>query len=329
MFHRHLIERTVPVGLCAAALLLCAHPAAAKDTKKVCTPAYVAYKSAIASEKAGHLREARTQLTTCMESTCGGLIPKCTAKFNQIGTAMPSVVPVITDNSGTPMVDVQVRMDGELLTSHLDGRGLPIEAGSHEFTFSTDKGVIATQKVMIVEGQRNRPVSVSLRSETAQTRTAPERTEIAPPSAPEKTGSDAVVADKSEKPAPETPAPENGAGGGGPWALPKSPLPYVIAGVGAAAVGAGVLFTVWGNKDNDQAIAQCNHNCPQSTTDHIKTMYVVADVAFATGAVGLGVATWLFASSHSTEDKPAPKAAAKFDVQPIRSGAFASVSGAF
>ena len=98
--------------------------------KGACTAAYTAYKSAIDAEKAGHLREARETLRTCAEATaCAGLAPKCAAKYTQLGADMPSIVPIVADDTGTPRADVEVRMDGQMLTSKLDGKGIPVEPG--------------------------------------------------------------------------------------------------------------------------------------------------------------------------------------------------------
>jgi hypothetical protein len=336
MFQRHFIGRTLSIGACAAATLLGAAPAMGKDTKRVCTPAYGAYKSALGDEKAGHFREARESLQTCMQSTCAGLVPKCQALYDKVGSEMPSIVLGFTDESGAPRADVQVRMDGALLASRLDGKAVPVEEGMHEFSFSTDKGVLATQKVMIFDGQRNRIISVSMRSpgiapDTTPVETNAEARKPAEVPVPEKPAP-AKTADS--KPSPESSSHDNAPSPGiqrtegGGFALPRSPLPYVIAGVGLTGVAAGALLDIWGNKDNDTLVTQCYPHCNPSSVAHIKNLYVAADISFGVGAAALGVATWLFATSRAAE-RPAPKEAAVLDVHPIPSGAFASVSGAF
>ncbi len=338
MFRRHLVQRTLQLGACGAASVLLfatqAQAAAGAKEKKACMAAYTAYKGAVASEKAGHLREAREQLQTCEQSSCPGLIPKCTAKYAQISSQMPSVVPVVTDDSGAPKVDVQVKMDGELLTSQLDGKGLPVEAGLHEFTFATDAGVFATEKIMIVEGQRNRTVSVVIhtgekpaqKTASASTPAAPEEPKAEAPDTKTAAPPEAV----SDKPAESSAAVAHG-GGTERWTMPHSALPYIIGGAGLAGIGAGALLTLWGKKDNDALLAQCGQtdSCSQASVDHIRTLYVASDIAIGAGAVAVGVATWLFASSRTTEQAPASHTAYKVDVQPTPSGAFASVSGAF
>jgi hypothetical protein len=338
MLSRHLIQRTVPIGACAATiLLLCAAPAASAGKRAVCTPAYAAYKDALESEKAGHLREARELLQTCMQATvCGGLVPKCTAKYNEIGTDMSSVVPVVTDEAGEPRVDVQVKVDGAPLCSRLDGKGLPVEPGVHEFTFSTDGGVFSTQKIMIVEGQRNRPISASLRSPekgthktTVVASAAPTPQAASEPPAPDRRATEKPA---SEPPAPresvpEEAAPQDASSESPPRGGRSLLLPLVLGGVGLAGLAAGGLLTYWGVKDND-ALGQCKPSCPPSSVDHIRTLYLASDVSLGVGVAALGVATWLYMRSPSTE-KPAPQTGYVFDLHPTPSGAFASVKGAF
>jgi hypothetical protein len=293
----------------------------------VCEPAYVAYGKAIEAEKAGHLRQARDELMTCALSSCGDLAPKCRERHKQLGLEMATIVPIVTDETGATRVDVRVTIDGELLTSHLDGRGLPVEPGLHEFTFSMDGKLFNAQKIMIVEGQRNRVLSVTrdTKGESAKAIALATPAKVSPAS--EETVS------VSDKPSPVEPAPDNAAteqfvaAGPGKWTLPHSPWPYVIGGVGLAAVGVGGLLTFWGNKDNTELQNQCAPNCNPSSQDHIKAMYVASDISVVAGLGAVGVATWLFASSRSAEKAPAPSTA--ISVTPTPSGAFASVSGKF
>src|SRR5256885_1377897 len=157
---------------------------------------------------------------------------ECIRRFAQLGNDIPSVIPVVTDAAGSPRVDVQVTMDGELLTSRLDGRSLPVDPGVHEFTFSADGG------------------------------------------------------------------------------------------------GTGAAFILWGRKDNSE-LATCSPVCQTSNLDHIRTMYLVGDIALGAGIAALGVSTVLFATGGSSKEKAPAQTAYSFDVQPTRSGAFATVSGKF
>ena len=80
---------------------------------------------------------------------------------------MPSVVPLVVDDKGDPRVDVQVKMDGRVIASELNGRAIPVDPGTHEFSFSTPAGVFASKQVTFAKGERNRTLAVSMPAQTA------------------------------------------------------------------------------------------------------------------------------------------------------------------
>jgi hypothetical protein len=341
MFQSHLIRRTFQIGACGAAILLCAVPgqsepekAAPKGDKAACK---VAYKTAQEREQSSRLREAKELYLQCSKVACGAFMrPECTTKYTQLNSDVPSVIPVVTDENGAAKSDVTVRMDGEVLTTKLDGRALLVDPGMHEFQFSTDAGVIATEKVMIVAGQRNSPISVSLAKRGQRTLAA--SVTLPPPAVNNRSGLEphATPATKalSEK-APSTsevaegPAQEEETQVVEVHRKGPGALPFIVGGVGVAAIGAGALFTLWGKKDND-LLGQCTPNCPIASLDHVKKMYTIADISIGVGAAALVGSAILFATSGgSTKEKAPAKTAYTLDVQPTRNGAFATVSGQF
>jgi hypothetical protein len=190
-----------------------------------------------------------------------------------------------------------------------------VTPGVHEFSFSARVGpwpgrdVSTTQTISIDKGQRG-PIAVALPSadppedEGVKGTWPPAPTEIETP----------VEATKApDKPLPDAPPREaepTVTRSGGP-----SAFAYVLGGVGALGLGAGALLTYWGKTDN-AALAQCTPNCQPSSVEHIRGLYLAADLSFGAGAAAVGVSTLLFATSH-------------FDVRPVRSGAVASVGGGF
>jgi hypothetical protein len=286
-----------------------------------------AYVGAQEREQSSHLVDAKTLWLRCARPSCGPFFQQaCTASFARLEADMPSVVPVVTDEAGAPRTDVEVKMDGEPLTSRLDGHALLVDPGVHEFSFSAGGKAFATQRLMITEGQRNRLVSASLRA--ADQSDAPA---VAPGVAPAVLSSEAPA---RAVPARELAAPEamlestgTGARGG------HRTLAYVIGGVGAASVAGAALLTYWGRKDN-RMLTQCSTPtpaCPQSSVDHIKRLYLVSDVALGVGVVALGTAYWLYTASHAppSPEKRSTDEAYRIDVQPTKAGAVASVSASF
>lgn len=346
MFQRYLTRRILRMGACGAAIWLFATPGMSEADKTSEKPAKMdkkacggAFKSAKEAQQANHLREAQSLLMSCVKATCSAFVKQgCLTRYNQLENDIPTIVPVVTDEAGAAIVEVQVKVDGELLTSRLDGRAFAIDPGSHEVTFANESGtVFATEKVMILQGQRNRSVPVAIhtgkhpaKSTLAAQVTVPTATHANPEvkAQPDKPASESappakLVAEKSP-PADEQPEPPAPQQHGGPGALP-----FVLGGVGIASIGAGVLFNVWGNNDND-ALSQCSPDCSHASVKHVKTLYSLADISFGVGIASLGVATYLFAAGgSSTKEKPPSKTAYSVDVHPTAGGAFATVSGAF
>ncbi len=348
MARRRSNGRSLAAGALGAAIgVLFASPAVAKEgTRAICTAAAGAYKRGIEQEKAGQYRDAVQSYAECAQaSVCGGLAPRCKGRQDKLASRMPTVVPTVTDANGEPTADVEVRVDGQLLTTHLDGVGLPVTPGVHEFRFSARNGQSATQKVMIIETQRDREIAATLAAAAPPQTTGarpssqgPSRPNAAsdspaPPGPQAETAKDPVVEDTktADEPASSRASARAEPRSSTDWALPTSPLPYVLGGAGVAALIAGGLLTYWGNRDNGTLESSCAGACPQSSVDHVRAMYLASDVSYAAGAAALAVTTFLFATSRATE-RPLPTAsheALSVGVQPTRSGAFASVSGAF
>jgi len=279
----------------------------------------------VAHQQAGHLREARTLALQCARAACGTLQRKCAASAEQLRTDIAWIAPVVTDEKGTPLVDVDVKLDQRPLTSRLDGRELAVDPGVHELSVTAKVGkwpgheVSATRKIMIVQGQRG-PLTIALSSSDDESSAPPAPSaSAAAPSAP-------AASEASETASPPEPAHADAA----PVATEHRGLsawPFVIGGVGVLGLGAGALLTYWGKSDND-ALSACSPSCAPSSVDHIRRLYLAADISFGVGGAALGVAALLFATSHSGSHEAAPSTAV-FDVRPTRSGAVASFQGVF
>jgi hypothetical protein len=291
------------------------------------------YRRAQSKAKAAHLREAKELLQRCARTTCGTfLMQACTARYTQLDADIPSVVPVVTDATadGAP---IEVSMDSEWLTSKLDGRAVPVDPGRHEFTFSKDGNVFATEEIMILPGQRNRVISVSIhpaepepvretKAAPAQreTKAAPKISEAAPPVEETKPArKQAAVKKASDSDEREATSKEDRPRSG------TSAFAYVFGLTGLAGVGGYGVLTYWGRKDN-RLLGQCSPNCLQSSVDHVKKLYLAADVSLGVGLVALVASTYLFASSGET---PPKEEAVSFRINPTPSGAIATIGGAF
>jgi hypothetical protein len=172
MSQRRLVSRSVQItagGLLLFGTLLSrggaiAHGEPARAaTRADARACQVAYRSGQEKEQSGQLVEASQLFAQCAEETCGeALWQDCIVRGTRLSSAVPSVVPLVVDEKGDPRVDVQVKMDGRVITSELNGRAIPVDPGTHEFSFSTPAGVFASKRVTFAKGERNRTLAVSL-----------------------------------------------------------------------------------------------------------------------------------------------------------------------
>lgn len=109
-------------------------------------------------------------------------------------------------------------------------------------------------------------------------------------------------------------------------------LPWVLAGVGVASLGAGALLTTWGRRDNDQ-LALCSPGCNPNDVRHIRRLYLGADAAFGVGIAAIAAGYWLYALGHAGsagEEQAAGETALRLELSPARGGGgLAAVSGRF
>jgi len=351
MFHKRLTGRLVPFGVCVAVITLTAAPARSErlGDERACMGAF---KKAREREQSGKLQQAKDLLMSCAQAPCGGFMrQQCANRYNQLESDTPSVVLIVTDATGAPRADVQVRMDGEIFARQLDGRALTVDPGMHEFSFVADGMVFGTQKVMIVQGQRNRFITAMARSggkhhhlvvEAPAEKEAPTPAAVIAPSRKattklavreesdkEKESAEATPPASAAAPLAETAAdPADSDTGGSGKKKSGSILPWIVGGLGVASLGAAGVMTFWGRKDND-ALKQCTPNCDPASTQHIKRLYLGSDIAAGVGLAALGVATWLYVANHSSNEERASEQALRVDVAPTASGGFASVSGRF
>jgi hypothetical protein len=149
----------------ALLLLLCAPFVRADDSQKkapsedsVCVSAY---KKAQVRQQSGDLVAASHLYEKCSDAICGSdLWRACMAREIQLYSEVPSVVLMVSDHNGQPLVNVQVKVDGRLLTSRLDGLALPMNPGTHAFAFAANDEAFAPQTVKLAVGDHNHLIAV-------------------------------------------------------------------------------------------------------------------------------------------------------------------------
>jgi hypothetical protein len=343
------MRRTLQIGVWAVGMLVgtragMAEPAqAAKAEQGHGPPAcQAAYKKAQKAEQEGELVTAKRFLRICAKAKCGVFLEhQCTFNYARIESDMPTVVPVATDDSGKPVVDMMLKVDGYILAERLDGHAVPINPGMHEFTFETSKGVVARRRIMILQGQRNRRLAVSVgkmgKVVEAEPVKPPEQEPAAEPDAEEKQADEekppargkarakakAKVEVAPEPEAEPEPAPDVVFNSAPPPAPRKnrwfSAGSYALLGTGVLGMAGYGVLTYWGRKDNDK-LGDCSPNCPQASVDHIDKLYLGANISLGVGAAALLGGAFLVWRQHSSYS---------IEVEPTQSGALATFSGAF
>jgi hypothetical protein len=317
--------------LLAAALLLSSAAAEARTHRgkvaraKAGAACQAAYRGAQLLEQDGQLVAAQNRFQVCARAVCGSPMQRrCLARSARLEEDIPSIVPVVTDATGAPLVEVRVTLDGKPILSRVEGRSVAVDPGAHELAFEADGDLTATVKIVAAQGQRNHPVPVTLGAPGG----AP---------APEVVAAEAPV--KPALPAVSTPAPppqeDLARRLQAPSPPPREPAsrssvaPYLLSGVGVVGLGGGALLTYWGRKDN-QELAGCAPSCPPETVHHIRMLYLGADLAFVVGGLALGTATLLWLGSGSSEtDHRRASARVGIGVRPTPSGASGTIAGTF
>ncbi|MDP9149431.1 MAG: hypothetical protein M3O36_05765 [Myxococcota bacterium] len=278
----------------AASILSFAVAARTEPSARTGAICKAAYETAKERERAGHLREAREHLLVCANTVCERALRRiCAANVTQLDTVdLPSITPWVTDAAGAPTRDVQVAMDGEMLTSRLDGQPINVDPGLHEFSFGRKGEAPVTQKLMIVQGQQDRRIAISLPS-TASTASAA------------KTANEQPVPSPVPMPAPASPPATASAS--------RSPLPLLLGAAGVACAETVALVVFLEKEDT----------LPRASD-------AAVGVSLGIGAAALMATAWAFLRPRSVDANPASGALnARPAMQAVRSGAVLGVAGSF
>ncbi len=235
-----------------------------------------AYEQVQALREQGQLIEAREKAVLCAAQTCPKVLAgECAGWLTQVTESTPSVVLAATDAQGNDLVDVRVTVDGKVVTEQLGARAVPLNPGTHKFLFESKPHGTSEVSVVLREGEKARKISVSLKPVVAGT--APQ------PSAPE-----------SERPVPIS--------------------FWLVGGVGAAAVGGGVVFESLGLVKAGE-LEDCKPACAKADVDEMSRNFLIGDVAVGVGALGLGAALLVYLTRPEVAPA-ASKPAVSFDAGP-------------
>lgn len=233
---------------------------------------------------AGQFRRARELLLACVDSSCGGEVrPTCSTKLQELNAVMPSLVFRAHDGEGNDLTNVVVRLNDEVLTSRLNGMALPVDPGSHDFTFERSGYLPVTRRLVVERGVQFTSIGVEISQ---------------PLGAPAETARSAV------RPSPTS---------------DRSMLGWTLTGVGLAAAGGFAWLGATG-RERDNLLRESCHPvtappdstamipCSDEAVASMSTRYLMANVAAGLAAVSAGVGlVLLLTDSDSAEEAGAAR----------------------
>jgi hypothetical protein len=223
-----------------------------------------------ASESAQRLRAshdlvaARDQLVVCSAADCPAVVQRyCGTWLGEVEALLPSVVLRVRDADGNDIEGARVTLDGASWSAAVDGRAAVLNPGAHSIGASVGDAS-AEQRVVIVEGERNRVVELRFSRPGNGAGGGSRETSAGRAAAPRRTS----------------------------WLAP------LLGGGSLAALGTFGVFGVLGADELATLHGTCGQtvSCQQRDVDAAVTKLRVADLALAVGvilAASALVATWL------------------------------------
>ncbi len=184
------MTRLAVIPLIASAVSLFAPASRAADpTMADCLGAS---ETSIRLRSAHHLREARQQLLVCAALTCPAEVrSECERRVVAVNAAIPTLVFDAKDASGNDLLAVSVAMDGKPLAERLEGTAISLDPGAHSFHFESPGHAPVDKSFVLREGEKDRRERITFGAAAtasnppAAPRTAPSRTDGAPPATSE------------------------------------------------------------------------------------------------------------------------------------------------
>jgi hypothetical protein len=271
------------------AALACAVSAPAfADVKQACVEASTEGQ---ALRDASKLQDARARFVSCARDACPSIVRKyCAEWLTDIERRLSSAVFRVQSADGADVLGAHLFIDGQPQPHGLDGSALPLDPGEHAVRVERDGGEPLEQRIIILEGEKGRVVTLRLAA-PAPTAPLPPSTETRPPAS---------------------------------HPLTVSPLTLVLGGVGILGVASFTYFGLTAQGDLNHLRQTCAPRCASSDLDSVKREALVADISLGVGIVAVGVAVYTLFAHHAP-----PAATAQIGFAPAPGGGIAQVSAQF
>jgi len=267
------------------ALVLGAPHAEAEDSAS-CSKSY---ESSQILKRKGELLAARRQLIACVRACPGTIQQECSKWFENLDPLIPSIV-IHAESAGQDRSDVKVEMDGKLLTDKVDGKGIDVDPGPHQFKVTLEGHAPDVRDLIMHEGEKLR----NLR----------------------------VVFDPPPPPlAPTAPAPA-------PIAMYR-PVPAYVYFLGGVALVGGAGFAYFGltsESERSRLEKTCSPTCPDDDVIGLYRKSLFANISAGVGAAALATGMILLIARPSV---PVTSGGTALSVTPVPGGGQISATSRF
>ncbi|MEJ7727956.1 MAG: hypothetical protein WKG00_01945 [Polyangiaceae bacterium] len=267
---KRLATTTLLAGLLVTTAVGADDPRTTDDSSPDLPACVRAYEQAQVLRQAGKLRAAREQLIVCVRGTCPAVARQdCTTWLDAVEASLPSLAVSVVDAQGAAALDATLTIDGAPVDWG-SGRAIAVDPGRHEVRAQRRGGERAAATVLVVEGQRNQPLLLTLGG--------------APAPAP---GPAVVEADASAPVAP-----------------------WIFAGVTLLGVGGFAGFGVAALSRESALADGCgtHHRCSEEEIDGVRTLRIASGISLGVGIAGAaGLALSLLLAGDGGGGRAAPR----------------------
>jgi hypothetical protein len=243
--------------------------ALAAPDKESCAESYADAQQLRSSHQ---LLAARKRLVLCAQASCPVYVRSdCERWLTEVDHDLPTIVVRVRDAHGVDVVDARILVDGRLVSSRVDGRAFPLDAGEHVVRIEREARAPFERSIVAAEGEKTSLVEIVLPADAAP------------------------IADSSATP----PSDAGAAPSPAPSRVPTGV--FVLGGVGLVAVGVFGTLAIAGEVDVAHLRSSCFPSCNPSDVDGARRLLQAGDVALGVAVVALAAATtwWLLSRSQA------------------------------
>jgi hypothetical protein len=119
---------------------------------------------------AGRWREAEARFQTCAHLACpSAVLEDCTARYDDIRTAMPTLLVAAQRADGTDTVDAALVIDGKVVARQLPTTAIEIDPGVHELRIEHEGWSAPPQRIVLREREKERKLAFRFDATNAHT----------------------------------------------------------------------------------------------------------------------------------------------------------------